>query len=208
VAVKEVAMRTVLTLGPTDHGRALSLDEFLSSRSVEGYHYELIRGRLHVSPKANLPHDCVLESVAGQLDVYVREHPEVINYVTRNARVFVPEEDEATAPEPDFAGYRDFPLHVPVRERRWQDVSPILVAEVVSEEDPDKDLVRNVELYEAVSSIREYWILDPRADADHPTLRVYRRRGARWQRPIDVAPGGTYATRLLPDFTLVLDPNA
>src|SRR5262249_24387259 len=120
--------------------------------------------------------------------------------------VFVPEMDETTAPEPELAGYHDFPLHLPIRLRRWQDVSPILVAEVVSEEDPDKDLIRNVELYEDVRSIREYWIFDPRADADHPTLRIYRRRGARWQRPIDIASGETYTTRFLPGFALVVDP--
>ncbi len=63
-------------------------------------------------------------------------------------------------------------------------------------------------LYLRVPSIREYWILDPRTDADHPSLLVYRRRGARWQRPLAVAGGDTYTTRLLPDFSLVLDVRA
>lgn len=200
-------MKTVLTLGPDDHGRALTLDEFLAARGQEGHRYELIRGRVHVSPVPDLPHDCVLEWLDGRLGECARLHPEVLNYITLHGRVFVPEQDEVTAPEPDLAGYRDFPLHVPIRQRRWQDVSPILVAEIVSDDDPDKDLVRNVELYENVPSIREYWVFDPRADADHPTLRVYRRRGARWQRPIDVASGETYTTRLPPGFVLVVDPS-
>jgi Uma2 family endonuclease len=90
---------------------------------------------------------------------------------------------------------------------RWQDVSPVLVAEVLSEDTADKDLVRNLGLYLQVPSIREYWILDPRASPDHPALTVYRRRGRRWQRPINVPAGGTYSTRLLPDFSLLLDPH-
>jgi Uma2 family endonuclease len=208
MAMKEVSMRTALTLGPADHGRVLALDEFLASRGVEGYRYELIRGRVHVSPQPSLPHDCVLEWLHLRMSDYARLRPEVLNYLSLNARVFVPDADEVTAPEPDFTGYQGFPLHLPIRLRRWQDVSPILVAEIVSADDPDKDLVRNVELYEGVASIREYWILDPRTDADNPTLRVYRRRGSRWQRPIDVASGETYTTRLLPDFSLTLDPNA
>ena len=53
--------------------------------------------------------------------------------------------------------------------------------------------------------VREYWILDPRVDADRPALTVHRRRGQGWQKPIDIASGGTYTTRLLPDFLLVLD---
>jgi hypothetical protein len=49
--------------------------------------------------------------------------------------------------------------------------------------------------------------LDPREDSNRPTLTVYRRRGARWQRPIELAYGDTYATRLLPGFELLIDPR-
>src|SRR5205823_3821523 len=107
-------------------------------------------------------------------------------------RVFIPDEPEATAPEPDSAAYRNFPLERPLRELRWQDLSPVLVVEVLSEDDPDKDLVRNVELYLQVPTIREYWIIDGRNDPDRPALRVYRRRGQRWQTVILVEFGGTY----------------
>jgi hypothetical protein len=72
----------------------------------------------------------------------------------------------------------------------------------------DKDLVRNVELYVEVPSIKQYWVLDPRPDPDRPSLRVYRRRGKNWQKPIDVAFGETYQTpRVLPGFALVVDPD-
>ena len=69
----------------------------------------------------------------------------------------------------------------------------MLVVEVVSS-DREKDLVRNVALYLAVPSIREYWVIDPRPSADRPTLLVYRRRGARWQQRITVPFGGEYLT--------------
>jgi Uma2 family endonuclease len=59
-----------------------------------------------------------------------------------------------------------------------------------------------------VPSIKEYWILDAREDADFPTLLVYRRRGRRWQEPITVGPNATYTTPLLPGFTLSLDTSA
>ena len=68
-------------------------------------------------------------------------------------------------------------------------------------------LERNRELYLEVPSIREYWIVDPRADADRPSMTVLRRRGQRWQRPIAVPAGGVYSTRLLPGFTLHLGPQ-
>jgi Uma2 family endonuclease len=81
------------------------------------------------------------------------------------------------------------------------------VAEILTtEDDPDKDLVRNVDLYHRVPSIKEYWVVDGRTDPDEPTLLVYRRWGSRW-RQAEVPFGGTYETRLLPGFALVIDPR-
>ena len=93
-------------------------------------------------------------------------------------------------------------------ERRWQDVSPVLVVEIISEDTANKDLIRNRGLYLQVSSIREYWILDPRQDPLHPTLMVYRRRGQRSARVRTVLSGETYTTPLLPGFSLVVMPQA
>ncbi len=76
--------------------------------------------------------------------------------------------------------------------------------EVLSEDNADKDLTRNLQLYLQVPSIREYWIVDPLQDADNPSLTVYRRRGSRWQRPLSIAPGAAYSTPLLPGFVLRL----
>ncbi len=196
-----------MKIGPKDHGRPMTLEEFMTSASIEGYHYELIDGKLYVSPLPELPHARVEELISSLLMRYSWENPDVINYVSPKTRVFVPEHRVTTCPEPDVAAYCNFPLDRPFRELRWQDVSPILVVEVLSEDDPDKDLVRNVDLYLRVPSIREYWILDTlREGPDRPYLLLNRRWRGRW-RPLEVAPGGTYTTRLLPGFELVVDPH-
>jgi Uma2 family endonuclease len=200
-------MATVTKIGLIDHGRPMTLEEFESGNYEEGYQYELIDGKLYVSPLPNAPQGLVERWIHRKLDRYSDQHPEIINSVFPKARVFVHSRPAATCPEPDVTAYRDFPLDLDYREIRWQDVSPILVVEVMSEDDPDKDLVRNVELYLQVPSIREYWILDSREDPNRPTMKVYRRRGQGWQRVIDVAPGEIYTTRLLPGFELILDPR-
>jgi Uma2 family endonuclease len=199
-------MATVTKIGPLDHGLGMTLDEFLTSSSEEGFHYELIDGKLYVTPLPNLPEDADEQWLYGELKLYSRAHPEIINYVTNKARIFVPGRRRVTAPEPDLAAYRNFPLHSPRRTLRWQDVNPLLVAEVLSKDDPAKDLVRNVELYWQVPTIKEYWILDTRADPDHPTMIVHRRHGRSW-RVLEIQAGATYSTRLLPGFELVLDPH-
>jgi len=122
--------------------------------------------------------------------------------------VYIHSREHATRPEPDVAAYSDYPHHLPRKQRRWADISPFLVVEIVSEYDPKKDLVRNVELYADVPTIKEYWVIDPRPDPDRPALRVYRRRGKGWQKPIDVPFGGVYESpRTLPGFRLVVDPD-
>jgi Uma2 family endonuclease len=185
----------------------MSLEEFLAGDYREGYHYELIDGKLYVSPKPNLPENWVEEWLYTQLKLYAVKHPKVINYVSHGARVFVPGRRGLTNPEPDLSAYHNFPSHRPLRTIRWQDLSPVLVAEVLSAEDPDKDLVRNVELYLLVPSIKEYWVLDSREDPDRPTMRVYRRHGQKW-RIIDLSYGDTYTTKLLPGFELLIDPRS
>jgi len=198
-------MSTAVKIGPEDHGRPMSFEEYQAGDYQQGYHYELIDGRLYVSPEANLPEDSVETWLLPKVQEYSKKHPEIINYVTNKARVFVPRRRGITAPEPDLAAYHDFPLHLPFRQRRWQDVSPILV-EILTIGDPSKDLIRNVELYLLVASIKEYWLFDTREDPEQPLLRVYRRHGKKW-RIQEFAFGETYTTSLLPGFRLLIDPR-
>src|SRR5947209_11113788 len=168
-------MATVLKIGPDDHGRPMSLEEFMAGDYEEGYQYELIDGKLYVSPLPNLPFDFLERWINLNLVRYAQQHPEVVNYVSPKARVFVPGRPGVTNPEPDVAAYHDFPLGQDLRTLRWQDVSLVLVVDVLSETDPDKDLVRNVRLYRQVPSIRVYWVIDGLADPNRPTLTAYRR---------------------------------
>ena len=200
-------MKTILKIGPADHGRTVTVEEFESGQDEEGYSSELIDGRLYVSPLPELPHDQITRWILRTLNNFADEHPEFLNYVSGAARVPVPGRARPSQAQPDVTAYRDFPLHLPIDSVRWRDISPVLVVEVVSEDNPEKYLVRNVELYEQVSSIREYWIFNPLEDSDHPTLKIYRKRGRTWQRPIDVPAGSTYTTKLLPGLKLVVDPR-
>src|SRR5206468_1228721 len=115
---------------------------------------------------------------------------------SQQARVFVPNRPGVTCPQPDFAAYYDFPLHTPYKKLNWQQVSPILVVEILSLDDPEKDRKRNLQLYRHVPSIQEYWILDTLG----PTLSLtaFRRSGRGWKKPITVAQDETYSTPLLP----------
>jgi Uma2 family endonuclease len=199
-------MPPLLKLGPDDHNRPLTFEDFLAAEYEEGYRYELIDGRIYVSPGPNAPEKILETWILFQLYPYKQQHPEVINFACFGPRVFVPDRPDVTAPEPDVAAYRDFPLDVDFREINWRNHSPLLVVEVLSENHPDKDLVRNADLYHQVPSIKEYWVIDGRPNPNQPTLIVHRRHGKGW-RMTQVPFGETYTTKLLPDFALLVDPH-
>jgi Uma2 family endonuclease len=184
--------------GPADHERPLALDEFDSA--------EIIDGRLCVSPLPN-PAENILETwLYQELLWYQKTHSETIGFVTNKARVFVKSGRKATIPEPDIAGYAGLDLSGSLHDLSWRDLHPILLVEVLVEGDPSKDLVRNPELYLAVPSIKEYWVLDGRDDAERPTLIQHRRHGKRWiirKYPF----GSTFATKMLPGFSLIINPS-
>src|SRR5262249_18572342 len=93
------AMATVSKLGPADHGRSLAFSDYLAGDYLEGYQYELIDGKLYVSPAANAPQGRIERWIYRKLDRYSDERPEIINYVHAKARVFVPDRPGVTAPE-------------------------------------------------------------------------------------------------------------
>jgi Uma2 family endonuclease len=191
-------------LGPADHGRRMTYDEYLAGDYQEGYKYELIDGELYVSPQPNLPCEMLENWLLRKFLLYSMTHEEITNFVTNKARLFVPGREDLTTPEPDLAVYKNFPKHLPDDELDWRNVSPFLAGEILSADDPNKDLVRNVELFWQIASIKEYWIFDTRLSAALPALLVYRRQPKKWK-IIEVAPGEKYTTRLLPGFELIVD---
>src|SRR5205807_2346510 len=70
-AFRGEAMATVLKIGPIDHGRPMTLEEFHASDGEEGYQYELIDGRLYVTPDANAPQGLVEKWLFTKLDLQV-----------------------------------------------------------------------------------------------------------------------------------------
>jgi Uma2 family endonuclease len=190
-------------LSHRDHGRELTFDEFMAGDYEEGYRYELIEGRLYVSPYPNLPHAIQERYVHEALLANKARKNSVIKEVFAKARVFVPGPTRVTCPEPDLTVYSESPS----ADQRWQDLSPLVVVEIVSPDNSYKDFVRNVDLYQRVPSIREYWLFDKCAEDDGPTLRVYHRGTARQKWKIaEYGPRDTYTTALLPGFKLPVCP--
>lgn len=190
-----------------DHGLAVSDWDFDIAEFEEGYKFELIDGRLYVAAEPDPQEECLNDWMVDVLKAYMRRHRHEMNKVSFRARVFVPSRERITVPEPDIACYCDYPTGQDLKKLKWVVVNPFLVVEILVNSNPEKDLVRNYDLYLQVPTIREYWVVDGRIDSLQPQLIQHRRHGGRWVVRTYEA-GSTFTTKLLPGFELVLDPLA
>ncbi len=191
---------TDVEIGPDDAGRSLTLSDWERAHHAPGYIYELIEGTIEVSPIPTPLHDHWVELLRIELERYRAGHPGVIGKISERCEVAVPSECGPTRPQPDLAVYCGFPKPPPVR---WDNVCPIIVAEVISDRRAAKDVSRNRALYFRADGIAEYWIIDPREEPMEPTLiALVREPGADTWSEHAVAFGESYSTLSLPGLTL------
>jgi Uma2 family endonuclease len=69
---------STIKIGPADHGRLMTLEEFLEAEVEEGYRYELARGVLEVTHVPNDPHGFTVWAILRFIALYDASHPRVI----------------------------------------------------------------------------------------------------------------------------------
>ncbi len=151
-------MSTLATrIGPADHGRAMTLEEFQDAEEEYGYRYELARGALEVTHVPGDPHGQVVWNIVSAIARHDLARPGVIKRSGGAAefRLWLP--GMVSGRNPDVAVVlrntpRDHRGHRP----------PVLVFEVVSRGGEARDYQVKREEYLAFG-LREYWIVDPRA---------------------------------------------
>jgi Uma2 family endonuclease len=151
-------MATVSTrkISPADHGRKMTLDEFLDAEETEGYRYELARGVLEVTRVPNDPHGLIVSWFYIALGQYVQTHPGLIYRIGGAGEFQLLLPTMLSGRNPDVAVVLKGRSRN-ARESRY----PALVVEVVSpgREAHKRDYVTKREEYLAYG-IDEYWIVD------------------------------------------------
>lgn len=189
-------------IGPEDHGRLMTLEEFQAAKEAEGFVYELIDGVLIVSPVPKPAHDHWVQLLESHLEQYGRRCPALINYVSTHCEVVVPIRPGPTRPQPDIAAFRAFPKPPPPE---WDSVCPVLVVEIISPRRERKDTTRNRQLYWSVGGILEYWIIDAQDDPPRPLLIILTRHpGATGWEERRLPYGQTYRSTMFPRLTVNL----
>ena len=146
---------TPIRIGPADHGREMTLQEFLEAEEEDGYRYELARGVLEVTEVPNDPHGVVVSNLYTGAARYHLDHPGYIyRYGGGNEfRFWLP--GLVSGRNPDLAVV----LRYAPKDRRGRRL-PALAAEVVSRGSIHRDYVMKREEYLAYGLL-EYWIVDP-----------------------------------------------
>jgi len=144
-------------IGPADHGRRMSLDEFRDAEEQPGYRYELARGVLDVSEVPGDSHGQVVDNVHEAISRYRRDHPGLILRIGHGSDIrFVIPEVESDR-NPDLAVViRGAPLDPRGRRRA------ALAVEVVSPgaRARRRDYEEKREDY-LLAGLLESWIVDP-----------------------------------------------
>src|SRR5258705_6945508 len=71
---------TTRRIGPADHGRRMTLDEFIDADLEGGWLYELARGVIVVTEVPGPHHGRIVDRLTEMFVHYNRAHPGVINY--------------------------------------------------------------------------------------------------------------------------------
>jgi Uma2 family endonuclease len=187
-------MATVrLRIGPADHGRHMTLEEFREAEEEPGYRYELARGVLEVTEVPNDPHGQIEDNLHEAISTYRRQHPGLIRRCGGAAafRLWVPE--MISGRNPDLAiVFWGTPKDA--RGRR----PPAWVAEIVSVGGEERDYQIKPQEY-LVFGIREYWIIDPRLRQVTVLVRRDEPGGPTWDERV-FRDDDVIASDLLPGF--------
>jgi Uma2 family endonuclease len=175
-------------IGPGDHGRIATFDEFISADFEEGYLYELSRGVIEVSDIPGINHGRIVQRVARLFMHYDDAHPGVINYLAGGGECGIRLPGMISIRHPDQAVYLDPP---PPLRNPWTRWIPHIVVEIVSPGGEERDYKLKREEY-LRAGIREYWIIDPATRE----LRVLVRDADIWSE-LTFKEGTIYKTDLL-----------
>lgn len=194
--VMPIESRTSRSIGPTDHGRKMTLAEFSRLVGMPGYRYELDRGVIRVVAIPGIPHSRIVRFVRQKLELHAAHHPNQVNHLAGSTDSVVRVPGLGSERHPDITVYLNSP---PSGDNQgWEEWIPDIVIEVVSVRGARADYVNKSADYLA-AGVRQYWIIDPLTQS----ATMHSRRGDVWRKS-KVARSGEIRTNLLPGFSLKL----
>src|SRR5438309_162581 len=129
-------LKTAVEIGPHDHGRRMSLDEFDLAEVQPGYIYELSRGVIIVSDVPKLRHLGQVQAARLQFFSYQSRYPKRIQYVAGSGECKLLIGAFESERHPDLTIYKTKPLN---QKRIWSTWIPEIAIEIISPGSEERD---------------------------------------------------------------------
>ena len=173
----------------------LTYDDFVLFPD-DGKRHELIDGEHYVTPSPNTRHQEIAGTIHGLIWTWLEAHPLGQLFFAPYDVVF----STVDIVEPDLLYLSNERAAAVITPLHAKGV-PELVVEIVSKGTRKRDETIKRRLYER-AGVSEYWIVDP----DIEVVRVSRRAGDRFERPVELSreAGDVLTTPLLPGLELPL----
>ena len=173
----------------------LTYDDFLLFPD-DGKRHELIDGEHYVTPSPNLRHQAISGRLHLSIGTWLREDPRGRIYFAPLDVIF----SRFDVVEPDLL-YVSNERAPELLSGQYVTGAPDLVIEIGSPSTRGRDETIKRRLYER-SDVTEYWVVDPEIDV----IRVYRRSGERFERPVELSAEAedVLTTPLLPGLVIPL----
>ena len=160
-------------------------------------HYELLNGRIVVSPPAGWPHGRIGARVARVLDQHVERHR--FGQALDSSTGFDLPSGDTLEPDASIVTTARWNAAPPPVLGQFLKVVPDLVVEILSPSTRSRDLKEKKDVY-AKNGVEECWIIDPRARS----LTVFSRADDTFDDGTTVTQG-PLPSRLLPDLDAAVE---
>jgi Uma2 family endonuclease len=158
-------------------------------------HYELLNGRIVMSPPAGWPHGTVEVNISAPLAMFVRAQG--LGIVLGSSTGYELPSGDTVEPDISFISKERLAAGPTPQTGKFLRVVPNLVVEILSPATARKDQTEKKAIY-AENGVEEYWIVDPK----RKEITLYARTGKRYTRGVTYTARDTIRSRVLPTFTL------
>ena len=153
-------------------------------------HYELLDGRVVMTPPAGYPHGAIEAALGGIIEPFVRARN--LGKCFGSSQGFALPSGDTVEPDYSFVSTERWRAMPPPEEGRFPRVAPDLVVEILSPSTAAIDRGEKKDVYER-NGVREYWLIDPRAR----TPQVFTRQGDRFDAGRTFAEGQPFSSAVL-----------
>ncbi len=176
--------------------REMSQDEFaawVEKRATEPNRYELLNGRVVMTPPAGYPHGEIEATLVSLLEQHVSARK--LGKVFSSSQGFALPSGDTVAADASFVSSERWQAAPPPEPGKFLRVVPDLLVEILSTSTASRDRGEKKAIY-ARNGVREYWLVDSRARE----VLVLALDGDRYREPMIVAVSGRCESRVLEGF--------